>query len=255
MQPALPDSTAMADKQRRPVVVGIGELLWDLLPTGKQLGGAPANFAYHAAALGAASCVVSRVGNDALGQEALDRLDAMQPMSIDRRFVTRDPDHPTGTVDVQLSSSGVADYIIHKDVAWDFLPFTQELAELAGRTDAVCFGTLGQRSPMSRETIGLFLAAVPASCLKVLDINLRQNFYDRRLVHDLLMRPDILKLNESELPTVAALLGLRGEGLEIIQSLMSRYPLKLVALTRGPDGAAAGDWNLQRPPGVRDRRR
>jgi len=224
----------MSNQKGRPVIVGIGEILWDLLPAGKQLGGAPANFAYHATALGAAGTVVSRVGNGDSGQQILARLDSL---GLDRRYVSVDPVHPTSTVEVRLAAGGVPDYVIHENVAWDFLSFTPELAELASHADAVCFGTLGQRGAASRRAIGKFLAALRPQCLRVFDINLRQNYYDRALVHEMLMRSDVLKLNDAELPVVTGMFGILGQGSEAVRNLMSRYPLKLVALTRGPGGA------------------
>lgn len=224
----------MSNEKGRPVIVGIGEILWDMLPAGKQLGGAPANFAYHAAALGAAGTVASRVGKDELGQEILARLDSL---GLDRGHISIDPLHPTGTVDVTLKPGGVPDYVIHEGVAWDFLAFTPDLRELAAKADAVCFGTLGQRSPESRQAIGAFLASLKPGCLRVFDINLRQHYYDRALVHEMLMRCDVLKLNDAELPVVAGMFGILGQGSEAVGNLMSRYPLKLVALTHGPAGA------------------
>jgi fructokinase len=224
----------MSNEKGRPLVVGIGEVLWDLLPAGKQLGGAPANFAYHAAALGAAAAVVSRVGNDDLGAAILARLDSL---GLDRRHVGVDPLHPTSTVDVRLGPGGVPDYVIHDGVAWDFLSLTSDLSELALRADAVCFGTLGQRGPASRRAIGKFLEMLRPQCLRVFDINLRQNFYERALIHDMLMRSDVLKLNDAELPIVTNMFGILGQGPDAVLNLMSRYPLKLVALTHGPAGS------------------
>jgi len=224
----------MSIENGRPLIVGIGEILWDLLPAGKQLGGAPANFAYHAAALGAAGTVVSRVGQDDLGREILDRLDSL---GLDRRHVSIDPLHPTGTVEVRLGPGGVPDYVIHTGVAWDFLSFTPDLSELAAHADAVCFGTLGQRAPASRAAIGNFLTSLRPECLRVFDINLRQNYYNRALVHEMLMHSDVLKLNDAELPIVAGMFGILGQDSEAVINLMSRYPLKWVALTRGPAGS------------------
>src|SRR5215218_6205306 len=156
-----------APESAAPVVVGIGEVLWDLLPTGKQLGGAPANFAYHAAALGARGVVVSRVGDDALGREALERV---KGLGLETSHVTTDPRHPTGTVAVRLDDRGAADYVIHERVAWDYIPTTPPLLDLAARADAVCYGTLAQRSAESRRTIRAFLAAThPDRCLRVFD--------------------------------------------------------------------------------------
>ena len=221
----------------KPVIVGLGEILWDMLPGGRQLGGAPANFAYHSAALGAAGVVVSRVGDDALGREILTRLDAL---GLGHRFVSVDPLHPTGTVNVRLEARGVPAYVIHTDVAWDFLPGPADdtaLLELAGRADAVCFGTLGQRSAVSHEAIRAFLHDARPEALRVFDINLRQSYFSRGLVDDMLSISDVLKLNDEELPVVADLLGLRSAGPAVIPHLFRAYPLKVIALTRGGGGS------------------
>jgi fructokinase len=218
------------------VVVGVGEVLWDLLPAGKQLGGAPANFAYHAAALGARGVVVSRVGDDALGREVLERL---QHLGLDTAHVTTDPRHPTGAVEVRLDAQGVAEYVIHERVAWDYIPVTPSLLDLAARADAVCYGTLAQRSTESRQTIRHFLAATrPDRCLKVFDINLRQQYYNAALVRDLLPLSHILKLNDEEVPVVARLLRVAGAGTDVLRQLLRDHPnLRLVALTRGGRGS------------------
>jgi fructokinase len=221
-----------------PVVVGIGEVLWDLLPAGKQLGGAPANFAYHAAALGARGVVVSRVGEDDLGRDALERV---KSLGLDPAFITTDAEHPTGTVEVRLDERGVADYVIHERVAWDYIPTTPPLLGLAARADAVCYGTLAQRSAESRQTIRAFLAATrPEGCLRVFDINLRQQYYSAALVRDLLPLSHVLKLNDEELPVVAQLLGVTtaGAGTTVLRQLLRDHPnLRLIALTRGGRGS------------------
>src|SRR5688572_1158445 len=174
-----------------PLVVGIGEVLWDLLPTGRQLGGAPANFAYHAAALGARGVVVSRVGDDDLGREILRRLEDLR---LETTYVTTDPRHATGTVEVRLDANGAADYVIHERVAWDFIPVTSPLLDLAARADAVCFGTLAQRSPDSRDAVRAFLAATrPGRCLRVFDINLRQAYFSAALLRELIPQANVLK--------------------------------------------------------------
>lgn len=209
-------------------------MLWDLLPGGKELGGAPANFAYHAQMLGAKAAVVSCVGTDALGEEIVARLDRVK---LDRSLVAVDPVHPTGAVSVTLDQHGVPNYVIHTDVAWDFIPWSSELGSAAARADAVCFGSLCQRSPVSRETVRRSLRATPADSLRVFDINLRQAFFDRDVVHESLELSNVLKLNDGELPTVAKLLGLSGDPLDTLQQLVLRYSLKLVALTRGSSGS------------------
>ena len=218
-----------------PTIVGIGEVLWDVLPAGKQLGGAPANFAYHAKALGADGVVVSRVGDDDLGREALRRL---SQLGLDARHVGTDPDHPTGRVDVRLDARGVPSYVIHEDVAWDFLRATPDVIGLAGRADAVCYGTLAQRSPASREAIRTFVESTRPGCLRVLDGNLRQSYFDGQTVHGLLAASDVLKLNDEELPVVTRLLNVPGDGAEAIHALLRAYDLRLIALTRGPRGSA-----------------
>jgi fructokinase len=217
---------------RRPLVIGLGEILWDLLPAGKQLGGAPANFAYHANALGARGAVVSRVGDDALGREVLDRLDAL---GVDRSAVTVDPSHPTGTVDVRLDAAGVPTYVIHENVAWDFLPAGGRAAELCAAASAVCFGTLASRGAISRESVVQLLDTMPASCLRVFDINLRQSYFDAELIRRLLAKSQVVKLNDAELPVVAALLGLGGP--DAARLLMDEFGLRALALTRGPSGS------------------
>jgi fructokinase len=219
-------------RAQRPVVVGIGEVLWDLLPSGKQFGGAPANFAYHAHALGAESHVVSCVGKDVLGGEIVDRLAAL---NLSRQYIAVDEAHPTGTVSVALDGQGKPTYTIHEGVAWDFIPSSAELLDLAGRTDAVCFGSLAQRSDVSRRTIRAFLAAVPRQALKVFDINLRQHYFDLETVRAGLASADVLKLNDEELPVVAGLLGISET--DAVGWLLAEFGLKLIALTRGPQGA------------------
>jgi fructokinase len=230
----------MAEPSReteRPVVVGIGEVLWDMLPAGKQLGGAPANFAYHAAALGAEGVVVSRVGDDAPGREILDRLDTL---GLPRDHVGVDAAHATGAVDVHVADGGLPRYVIHEDAAWDFLPTTPALLALAARADVVCFGTLAQRSPMTRATVRAFLDAARPDCLRVFDINLRRHYHSPQLVRDALGRSDVLKLNDEELPTVAAMLGLppADSDPQTLARIAGAAPsLKLIALTRGPHGS------------------
>jgi fructokinase len=220
------------------LVVGIGELLWDLLPAGKQLGGAPTNFAYHAKAMGADAAVASCVGDDALGREILSRLDAL---GVDRRHVAVHPSAPTGTVEVRLDAKGVPDFIIHQNVAWDAISGTTELMELAGRADAVCFGSLAQRGQASRATIREFLRATRPQCVRVFDINLRQSYFSREIVDESLRASEVLKLNDQEMPVLTELLGgalagAKGES-EAVEQLMRDYSLRMVALTRGGAGS------------------
>ena len=219
---------------KKPLVVGIGELLWDLLPSGRQLGGAPANFAWFASALGARSCIVSAVGRDREGRDILSRL---KKMGLSRRYIARDSARPTGLVAVALDRDGKPEYDIRRNAAWDFIRMTPELRALAGRADAVCFGSLAQRSPASRAAIRCFLSHVPARALRVFDINLRQSFYSRATVEALLGLANIFKLNDEELVTVARMLRLRGGEQEVAASLMRRFRLEAVSLTRGSRGA------------------
>jgi len=215
-------------------VVGLGEILWDLLPDGKQLGGAPANFAYHAMALGAESHPVSAVGDDAPGAEILARLG---DEGLDTRTLAVLPGLPTGMVTVQLDERGVPGFIIHENTAWDHIPFSPDLATLAGRTDAVCFGTLAQRSEESRETIRRFLESTPPGCLKIFDVNLRQRYYSKEMIVKSLSRSDVLKCNDGELPVLSALLRIGGSETDILNRLLVLHGLKLVALTMGEKGS------------------
>jgi fructokinase len=223
----------MPDKHRS-AVVGLGEVLWDLFPEGKQFGGAPANFAYHAKCLGAEGFVVSAVGNDDLGREILDRLDAL---GLNRQFVAVDGAHPTGTVSVELDAAGKPRYVIHEDVAWDFVPVVPGLMDLAQKADAVCFGSLAQRSDASRKTIRDFLGATQEGCLRIFDINFRQRFYDAKTVARSLELANVLKLNDEELPVVAKLLKISGGEDDVMAALRDRYDLQVIALTKGAHGA------------------
>jgi fructokinase len=215
----------------KPLILALGEILWDLLPAGKQLGGAPANFAYHASQLGGDARIVSAVGQDDLGREMLDLLHAR---GLDSAQVVIDGEHPTGTVSVSLRD-GHPDYQIHEGVAWDFVPTSAALLELAAGADAVCFGTLAQRSAVTRQTIGAVLAAVRPNTVRVFDVNLRQHYYDRAIIETLLGATDVLKLNDQELPIVGKLLDFGGP---VHERMFANYPrLSLIAVTRGAGGS------------------
>lgn len=216
------------------VVVGLGEVLWDMLPEGKQLGGAPANFAYHAQALGARGVVVSAVGEDELGEEILETLTGH---GLDTTYVHRDKAHPTGTVSVTLDGEGVPAYTIHEDVAWDFIPFTEAGKALAASASAICFGSLASRNRHSRESIRKFLEAAMPGCLRVFDINLRQDYYSGEVLGLLLERSDVLKLNEDELPVLAGLLNISGSTKQRMEVLLDQFALSCIALTRGARGS------------------
>ncbi len=222
------------------LIVGLGELLWDLLPGGKQLGGAPANFTVMSARLGNRGVIASRVGRDALGDEARSYL-ASLPADLD--CLQTDEVHATGSVSVTLLD-GQPEYVIHQPVAWDFLAGTQDWLTLARRADAVCFGTLAQRHDVSRETIHSFLAATSGDCVRVFDVNLRKPFYDARVLADSLRRATLLKLNEIEMPVVMSLLSLEENSgsdeaslLRCARLLLDRFPLKLVCVTMGSQGS------------------
>ena len=224
----------MSERDNSFLMVGLGEVLWDLLPGGRQLGGAPANFAWHAAALGGRGAVASCIGDDDLGRQIIERLDAM---GLDRTAVAVDSEHPTGTVSVELDSSGDAGFTIHENVAWDFIPSAPAFTGLAARADAVCFGSLAQRSPVSRETIAAFLQATRGGCLRIFDINLRQSYYSREVIIESLGACEVLKLNDEELPAVAELLEMSGTQDELLCELLRRHSLRLVVLTCGSSGS------------------
>jgi len=221
-------------------IVGLGEILWDLLPSGKQLGGAPANFAYHAQALGASASPVTIVGNDELGREILDRLSALgEPADC----VQMDDSAPTGTVTVEMLGDGDHRFTIHEGVAWDNLEADSANLALAQSANAVCFGTLAQRSPVSRHAIQTIVAATRSDALRIFDINLRQHYYSMEVIEQSLHAANVLKLNHEELPIVAEMLGLDGAPIERLAQISKRYGIVLAALTRGGAGSLllAGD--------------
>lgn len=216
-------------------VVGLGEALWDMLPSGKQLGGAPANFAYHVSQFGLESRVVSAVGDDELGHEILRNFSEKNLQCL----VPTVP-YPTGTVQVTLNAAGVPQYEIMEGVAWDNIPFTPELAELAVRTRAVCFGSLAQRNAVSRDTINRFLDAMPdgEGTYRIFDINLRQHFYTKEVLHQSLERCNILKINDEELTVVRQLFGYPdGDMQDTCQCLLEQYNLEILILTCGEQGS------------------
>jgi len=219
-------------------VIGVGEVLWDLLLTGPQLGGAPANFAYHSHALGAQSQVITRVGNDDYGREIIRRFHAM---GLPETTVQVDKTSPTGTAKVALSGDGLAHFTIQANVAWDCIAVTDEAVAIARRADAICFGSLAQRCEPSRRTIQRLVAETPADALRVFDINLRQQFYSHGVVEQSLQLANVLKLNDDELPVLASMFSLRGPSERQIEDQIERlaqtFSLRLVALTRGANGS------------------
>jgi fructokinase len=218
----------------RPLLIGLGELLWDVLPHGEQLGGAPANFSYHAAALGAEGFVVSTVGRDLRGELALREL-VGKGLPIGGIAVS--DGWPTGYVEAKLDGQGVASYHFPDDVAWDHLIINGTAEAAAQRAAAVCFGSLCQRSADSRRAIERFLGQMPASALKIFDVNLRQHFYSEEILRYSLDQADVVKLNDDELPVVAGLFHLTGGPQEQLLQLRRRFGLRLVILTRGGQGS------------------
>lgn len=219
----------------QPIVVGMGEALWDVLPEGKKLGGAPANFAYHVSQFGLESRVVSAVGQDKLGAEILDNFRQKQLYGL----IETVP-YPTGTVQVELDAEGVPCYDIKEGVAWDNIPYTQALDGLARQTHAVCFGSLAQRSIVSRQTIHRFLDVMPDApdTLKIFDINLRQSFYSKEILCDSFRRCNVLKINDEELVTVSRMFGYPGIDLQDkCWILLAKYNLKMLILTCGVNGS------------------
>ena len=219
----------------QPIVAAIGEVLWDVYPDAARFGGAPANFACHAAALGADAPLVSAVGVDDLGDRALQTLKAHR---VDTSCIDRDHTHATGQVQVALDDAGRPTYRIAEDSAWDHIQWSGSLVTLARQADAICFGTLAQRSPQSRETIRRFVAATPPGTLRMFDVNLRQSFYDAETVHASLQLASAVKLNEEELPSIARMCKLTGANEKrLLRGLVRKYELRLAALTCGSDGA------------------
>lgn len=233
------------------VVVGMGEALWDVLPEGKKIGGAPANFAYHVSQFGLTSCVVSAVGPDALGKEIQENL-----TSKGLNHLIAEVPYPTGTVQVEIDQAGVPQYEIKENVAWDNIPYTAQLEALAKRTQAVCFGSLAQRNVVSRETINRFLDAMPQTedSLVVFDVNLRQGFYNKEILCNSMKRCNILKINDEELVTVSRMFGYPGIDLQDkCRILMGKYNLKMLILTCGINGSyvfTPGNVSFQPTPKV-----
>lgn len=217
------------------VVVGMGEALWDVLPEGKKIGGAPANFAYHVSQFGLESRVVSAIGDDALGHEILENFAAKKLKGI----INTVP-YPTGTVQVELDADKIPRYDIRENVAWDNIPFTPELDALARKTRALCFGSLAQRSVVSRETIARFMDAMPQDddTFRIFDVNLRQGFYTQEILCDSMHRCNVLKINDEELVTVSRMFGCPDIDIENkCWILLAKYNLKMLILTCGVKGS------------------
>lgn len=215
------------------IIVGIGEVLWDMFPEGKRIGGAPANFAYHMSQFGFDSRVVSAVGEDVLGDEILENFNEKGQ----RYWVERVP-FPTGTVEVMLNEGGIPCYEIKQGVAWDNVPYTPELDQLACQARCACFGSLAQRNVVTRATLNRFLDAMSGEAYKVFDINLRQHFYTVEILKDSLARCNLLKLNDEELIVLSGLLELSEESIEgKCREMIKRFDLKMLILTCGRQGS------------------
>lgn len=233
------------------IVVGMGEALWDVLPEGKKIGGAPANFAYHVSQFGLPSCVVSAVGDDALGKEIIENF-----TSKGLNQLIAEVPYPTGTVQVEIDPAGVPQYEIKENVAWDNIPYTAHLEMLAEKTKAVCFGSLAQRNVVSRNTINRFLDAMPQNedTLVVFDVNLRQGFYNKEILCNSMKRCNILKINDEELVTVSRMFGYPGIDLQDkCWILLGKYNLKMLILTCGINGSyvfTPGNVSFQPTPKV-----
>ena len=214
-------------------IVGLGEALWDVLPEGKKLGGAPANFAYHAGQFGLDTIAISALGEDSLATETID---ALREHGLN--YLMPHVPYPTGTVQVTLTGDGIPTYDIKEGVAWDNIPYTDEMAEIAKNARAVCFGSLAQRNKVSRENIRRFLADTPADCLKICDINLRQQFYSKEVLEDSFRLCNILKINDEELVVVNRMFEYNGLDMrQTCEKMVQDYDLKMLVLTCGTNGS------------------
>jgi fructokinase len=239
------------------LILGIGELLWDIVPDGMRLGGAPANFAVMAARLGNHAAILSRMGRDDLGRQAIDRLD---PMPVETGFLQVDQLHETGRVTVSLEG-GEPRYTIHEPAAWDFLELSDAWVQLAARADAICFGSLAQRNRQARQTIQTLAAETSSTCIRVFDVNLRAPFYSAEVLQESLHLATVVKMNDAEAPLVLDLLGLAVEEAPVTgetlptaeylraaaERLLAEFPsLQVVAATRGGRGSllvTRDEWN------------
>lgn len=215
------------------LVVGLGEVLWDMLPEGRKIGGAPVNFAYHAGQFGIDTMAVSAIGNDKLGE---DTIAEMNGKHLNHIFPS--VPYPTGSVQVSLDEKGVPAYDIKENVAWDNIPFTNEIESVARSCRAVCFGSLAQRNAVSRNTIRKFIESTPSGCIRIFDINLRQNFYTSNVIHDSLELCNILKINDEEIMLVSRMFNYDSSNIEnVCRTIMEDFSLEMVILTCGTKGS------------------
>ena len=233
------------------LIIGLGEALWDMLPEGKKLGGAPANFAYHAGQFGLNTLAVSALGDDKLAGETIE---ALEQNGL-KYLMPRVP-YATGTVLVTLTGNGIPTYEIKENVAWDNIPFNAEIEEAARNCRAVCFGSLAQRNVVSRETIQKFLDATPKDCVKICDINLRQQFFSKEILEGSFKRCNILKINDEELVVVARMFGYQDlDDAKVCEQMVRDYNLQMLVLTCGTNGShvftADGKHSFQETPKVK----
>lgn len=215
------------------LVVGLGEVLWDMLPEGRKIGGAPVNFAYHAGQFGIDTMAVSAIGNDKLGE---DTIAEMNGKHLNHIFPS--VPYPTGSVQVSLDEKGVPAYDIKENVAWDNIPFTNEIESVARNCQAVCFGSLAQRNTVSRSTIRKFIESTPSGCIRIFDINLRQNFYTSNVIRDSLEHCNILKINDEEIILVSRMFNYDSSNIEnVCRTIMEDFSLEMVILTCGTKGS------------------
>lgn len=231
------------------IIVGLGELLWDVFPERKVLGGAPANFAYHVSQFGFNGYTLSAIGDDLLGKEILKSLEEKK-----LNYLVETTDFPTGTVQVTLSGEGIPNYEICENVAWDNIPFTEKTKNLAENTAAVSFGSLAQRNKKSHETIKKFLKTVPSDCLKIFDINLRQHFFSKEIIEESLHLANILKINDEEIEILAELFNIKELDEENrCKTLLDKFDIDLVILTKGTKGSyvfGKGETSFQPTPKI-----
>lgn len=215
------------------LVVGLGEVLWDMLPEGRKIGGAPVNFAYHAGQFGIDTMAVSAIGNDKLGEETIAEMNGKH-----LNHIFPSVPYPTGSVQVKLDEKGVPAYDIKENVAWDNIPFTNEIESVARNCQAVCFGSLAQRNAVSRNTIRKFIESTPSGCIRIFDINLRQNFYTSNVIHDSLELCNILKINDEEIMLVSRMFNYDSSNIEnVCRTIMEDFSLEMVILTCGTKGS------------------
>lgn len=235
---------------KKHIVAGIGELLWDVFPSGKQLGGAPFNFAYHCKQMGCDSYILSAIGNDESGEEIINKINNL---NINSNYVQKNS-YPTGTVTVNLDENGNADYIIHENVAWDNIIWNLNMNELAASLNAVCFGSLAQRNNVSAQTIFSFLIKLNSSCLKVFDINIRQHFFNKEIIVKSLQLSNVLKLNEEELLLLSGLFQLTGNVDTQLKLMINKFELNYIVYTMGSRGSiiiSPDDYSFMEAPKIK----